>query len=205
VETQYNIIVQHAFNQFKQFGFKNVTMDEIARQVGISKKTLYELFTDKDNLVYEAVKWMIDDNQHKTDEIFSKSKNAIEQLVNIMDMMETMIKGMNPVCFMEMQRFFPKAYGYLNQHKESCVIHHLKQNLLQGIKEELFRPEINTDIIAQFRLETSFLIFQSVIFPPEKFEILNVNIQIFEHYMYGIATLKGHKLISKYITNHAKN
>jgi AcrR family transcriptional regulator len=202
-DIQLNILHQ-AFTQFKQFGFKNVTMDDLARNIGISKKTIYENFKDKEELVFEVIKNMTNTNQRKIDEASKKSINAIEQLMKIIAIMAEMIQGMNVVCFMDLQRYYPKAYEYLEKHRHDCMKRDVTQNLLQGVEEGLFRKEIDVEIISIFRMESAMLIFKSNLFNNIKHDILKINNELFAHYMYGIATIKGHKLIDKYYNKEAE-
>ncbi len=192
------IIIQ-AFDQFRIYGFKSVTMDDLARQIGVSKKTLYELFEDKDELVLESVKYMLLDNQKKTEEAFANSKNAVEQIIKILQLMEAMVRGMNMVCYMDMQKYYPTALKYLTNHKRDFLYKCISNNLKQGIEEGLYRDDIDIEIISKFRMESALIVFQSNIFPQDKYDIVKVNTQIFANYMYGIASIKGHKLITKHV------
>ncbi len=199
MQDQKQEIVLGAFKQFKMLGFKSVTMDDIARKIGISKKTLYELFKDKDELVLECIKYMLNDNQVQTEQAFKNSTNAIDQVINILVIMEKMIRGMNPVCYLDLQRFYPSAAKYLNEHKESFMFQCISDNLKQGIQEGLYREDIDIDIISRFRMESALIVFQHDLFPQETYDIVKVNTQIFAHYMYGIASGKGHKMIESYL------
>lgn len=203
LEQKQDIIIS-AYNQFKQFGFKSVTMDDIARHTGVSKKTLYTLFEDKDELVLESVKYMLDTNQCETEDAFKNSKNAIEQIISILVIMEKMVRGMNLVCYVDLQRHYSEAYKYLQKHKESYLFQCISDNLRQGIAEGLYRDDIDIEIISRFRMESALIVFQNNVFPQEKYDIVKVNTQIFANYMYGVATLKGHKLISTYLTKLIK-
>jgi AcrR family transcriptional regulator len=204
VQEQRTHLIAAAYNQFRQFGFKAVTMDDIARHSGVSKKTLYELFTDKDELVLESIRHMLHENQCHTDEVFRTSKHAVEQIVHILVQMEKMVRGMNPVCYVDLQRHYPEAYKYLNTHKETYLYQCISENLRQGIDEGLYRPDINIPVISRFRMESALIVFQYNLFPQDTYDIVEVNKQIFAHYMYGIASLKGHKLISSYLKKYSK-
>lgn len=179
-------------------------MDDIARGAGVSKKTLYELFQDKDELVLESVKYMLDVNQCETQEAFRASGNAVEQIIAILYIMEKMVRGMNLVCYIDLQRHYPQAFKYLQEHKEVYLYKYISDNLRQGISEGLYREDVDVAIIARFRMESALLVFQNNLFPQETYDSVKVNTQIFYHYMYGIATLKGHKLITKFIATHSK-
>lgn len=180
-------------------------MDDIARTTGISKKTLYALFEDKDELVLESVRFMLAQNQCETEKVFAESKNAIEQIISILVIMERMVRGMNLVCYVDLQRHYPEAYKYLQKHKETYLFECISNNLKQGIEEGYYREDIDIEIMSKFRMESALIVFQNNIFPQENYDIVKVNKQIFAHYMYGIASLKGHKLISSYLTKLNSN
>lgn len=196
---QKELIVKSAFQQFKQYGFKSVTVDDIARTAGISKKTLYELFADKDELVIESVKYMIQCQQCLFDATVEKKYNAIEQLIQLISIMEEMIQGMNIVAYMDLQRYYPKAFQYLENHRHQHMLRDIVTNLRQGIEEGLYRSNIDVEIISRFRMESAMMIFHSAMYTGSKQDLAKVNNEIFAHYMYGLATAKGHKLIEKYL------
>ena len=179
-------------------------MDDLAKAIGVSKKTIYEKFKDKDELVLESVKYMLLDNQEKTEEAYKNSKNAIEQLISILQLMENMIRGLNMVCYIDMQKFYPKAFQYLQEHKKSFLSKCIVENLNQGIKENLYREDLNVEIVAKYRMESAMIVFQNNAFPQNEYDIVKVNAEVFLIYMYGITTEKGHKLISKYFNKKNK-
>lgn len=199
MEEQRDTIVNIALKQFKQYGFKSVTMDDVARHAGVSKKTLYALFQDKDDLVLATVQCLIDSKQCRFDESMRAKINAIEQLIQIISIMEEMVQDMNIICFVDLQRYYPKAFAYLENHRQEHMLKDIVQNLKQGIEEGLYREDINIDIISSYRMETAMMIFHTSLYQQHKHDIVTVNHELFSHYMYGIATVKGHKLISKYL------
>lgn len=198
---QQHQIIFKSYQLFRQYGFKSVTMDDIARNIGVSKKTLYELFTDKDELVLEAVKFMLKDNQDKTDEVFASAKNAMEQIVGVLQLMEQMVRGLNMVCYIDLQKFYNTAYNYLQKHKQEYLYDCIVKNLQRGIHEGFYREDIDINIIAKYRMESALLVFQNNLFPQHEYDIVKVNYQIFAHFIYGISTLKGHKLFSKILNS----
>lgn len=202
MEEQKLHILQIAFALFKQLGFKSVTVDDIARQAGISKKTLYEHFENKDELVLEAIKLVMGKNQQETEAICKSAVNAVEELVGILLNMSQMIQGMNVICFSDMQRYYPESFQYMEDHKQQVILKCIMDNLHRGIREELYRPELNVEVVSKFRLASTFMVFQYPLYDYTKISVLEVNKELFVHYMYGIASAKGHKLITKYIDKH---
>ena len=197
-------IIKASYNQFRQLGFKNVTMDDLARQIGISKKTLYEQFENKDELVLESIKFMLETNRIETDAALKSSKNAIEQLISLITIMEKMLRGLNLVCYMDLQRYYPAAYQYLEAFKREHMLTDIIENLKQGITEGLYRNDVNIEVVSRFRLESAMIVFHNNVYPQDKFNIVEVNNELFVHYMYGIASIKGHKLINKYLNKETE-
>ncbi len=192
-------IIEQAFGTFKQRGFKNVTMDDISRQVGISKKTLYELFKHKDDLVEAVVQFVINDNTCQLNNAAEPKKNAIEHNIQMMLYLDRFVGGMNPVCFIDLQRYYPMAFQLLTQHRTQFVEQSILQNLQQGIEEGLYRPNIDVAIIARYRTESIFLVIQQQWFVNLDYDASRINSQIFIHYLYGLCTLKGHEILSELI------
>ncbi len=198
-------IQQKARELFMRYGFRSVTMDEIAARLGVSKKTIYQFFEDKDEIVEAIMNVEIAYMQTECKKQIPESENAIEELVKNMDSMEAVIDSMNPQILYDLEKFYPETFIKFRKHKESFLLDVIKKNLQRGIHEELYRSEINIDIIARFRLESSFLPFNQNVFPYGKYNVLEVSNEIYYQYVHGIATSKGKKLIEKYIQQHKKN
>ena len=183
---------------FRRLGIRSVTMDDIASQLGISKKTIYLYYSDKDEIVDAVVTNIITDNRNTCEHDRSIAKNAIEEVFFMMDMTKKMFEDMNPSILYDLERNHPSPFQKFLQHKHNYIYEAMKDNLTRGIREELYRKEINIEIIARMRLETMMLSFDQAVYPKAKYNLLDVEQQVIQHYLYGIASLKGHKLILKY-------
>lgn len=198
-------IQQKAKELFLRYGFRSVTMDEIAGQLGVSKKTLYHFFADKDELVEAVMETEMHCMQSECLKQSHESENAIEELFRDMDTMEVMVSAMNPQLLFDLEKFYPKTFEKFKKHKHGFLLDLIKKNLQRGIKEDLFRSDMNIDIIAKFRLESGFIIFNKDLFPYGKYSLLDVAFEIYNHYIHGISTAKGKRLIEKYIHQREKN
>ena len=198
-------IQQKARELFMRYGFRSVTMDEIAGQLGISKKTVYQFFEDKDGLVEAVMQKEMDYMHTECLRQLHESDNAIEEVFKDMDCMEEVIDSMNPQIIFDLEKFYPKTFEKFKKHKNTFLLDIIKKNLQRGITEDLYRNDINIDIVARFRLESSFLAFNQEIYPFGKYNLLDVSNEIYFLYMHGIATTKGKKLIDKYIQQRQKN
>jgi len=191
-------IKQKADELFRSYGIKSVTMDEIASRVGVSKKTIYQSFTDKDQLVDEVIGELLTYNQACCTKDKAKSLNAVHEVFLALEMVKQMFDNMNPAILHDMERNHPATFQKFLLHKNKFLFQVIKENIERGKKEELYREDINTDVIAKIRLETMMLPFNQEIFPKNKFNLVELEQQLMEHFLFGVTTMKGHKLILKY-------
>jgi len=198
-------IRQKADELFRRYGIRSVTMDEIAAQLGISKKTIYQYYADKDQLV-DAVAV---DEIHYSQECCLKdaeaSANAIEEIFRVMEFVEVMFRNMNPSMLHDLEKYHPIGYRKFLEHKNKFLFEMIRKNIERGIAEELYRPEIDLEIMTRYRLESMMLAFNPALFPSPKFNLVKLQQEILEHFLYGLATLKGYKLILKYKKQRLNN
>ena len=164
-------IKQKADELYRRYGVKSVTMDEIATQLGVSKKTIYQCFSDKNELVDAVIADILEINREFCISSSGKAQNAIHEVFLAMESLESMFANMNSVILFDIER---------------------------GKKEELYRNELNTEIIAKVRLECIILPFSEKLFPQNQFPLAFLHQQLIEFFLFGMATPKGYKLITKY-------
>ncbi|MDQ6756317.1 MAG: TetR/AcrR family transcriptional regulator [Bacteroidota bacterium] len=191
-------IKQKADELFRRYGIKSVTMDEIARKLGVSKKTIYQSFSDKDALVDEVVGDLLVYNQACCNKDKANATDAIHEVFLAMEMVQKMFEDMNPAILYDMERNHPATFQKFLLHKNKFLFQIIKENIERGKREELYRADVNTDVIAKIRLETMLLPFNQEIFPKNKFNLVELEKQMIEYYLFGIASMKGYKLILKY-------
>jgi TetR/AcrR family transcriptional regulator, cholesterol catabolism regulator len=177
-------ILHKAEEMFMQYGIRSVSMDDIANQLGMSKKTLYQYFADKDELVTGVVDGHITEMQH---EIFITMERILEEFSN-----------MNPMLLYDLEKFHFKAYQRFREHKDKFILKLIRDNIEWGIKDELYRTNINVDVMSKYRNESMMIPFNVSLFSPGKYNLAATSELILENFTYGLATIKGHKLIQKY-------
>ncbi|WP_290790675.1 TetR/AcrR family transcriptional regulator [Flavihumibacter sp. UBA7668] len=183
---------------FMKYGIRSVSMDDIASEMGISKKTIYQYFADKEELVLEVIDCKIGESQGQCDKDKESAENAIDEMFKAMEMVEQMFRSMNPSVLLDLKKYHPKAYEKFLQHKNDYIYNTIRDNLIRGIQEELYRPELNIDIIARFRIESMLMPLDPVFYSGNKLTLADVEQQIIEHYLFGIVSMKGYRLVLKY-------
>ena len=192
-------IIEESDKLFCQYGFKSVTMDDIANHLGMSKKTIYQNFADKNELVDILIADKLGNQSCKMNDCAKNAKNAIHEIfLTIADIKELM-GALNPKLFYDLQKYHPKAWLKFRNFKEKNLLITIHNNLKRGIEEGLYRSEINVDILSQLRLDHSSIVFQEHDhYTMNKYNIAQVIIEITEHFLYGISNEKGLALIATY-------
>ena len=191
-------IQKAAHDLVMQYSIRSVSMDDIAANLGMSKKTIYQYFKDKDELVEAVVDDIIETNQCACNDDIDKAENAVHEIFLVMDMMAEMFKSMNPSILYDMQKYHPVAFGKFKKHKNEFLYNVCIQNLQRGVKEELYRPEIAIDILCRYRVETMFIPFNPEFQQSLKHGLAKIEEEIIVHFLFGLVSLKGYKLIIKY-------
>ncbi len=183
---------------FMKYGIRSVSMDDIARHLGISKKTLYQHFADKDELVMHMSQVHLERDLKEYSEIAASSKNSIEELNRISHCLKRDMEDLNPSLLFDLQKYHPKAWNLWQNFKEKFIKESVMRNITQGQKEGYFRPEINPSIIAIMRVLLIEASFNPEIFNKDKFNFVEVQTHMFEFFVHGLCTEKGKKLYQKY-------
>jgi TetR/AcrR family transcriptional regulator, cholesterol catabolism regulator len=192
-------IIEEATKQFMLYGIRNVTMDDLATSLGISKRTVYETFTDKTELVHKCLETLKQKHEEKTREIITSSRNVI---ITIFTFMKEGIKSMtsiNPVFFLDMQKLYPGTWNCLSEENAKKTFDLSKELLERGVKEGLFRQNINIPIVAKLFHEQMNLLADEKIFPRDEFNYADVFQSLTINFMRGISTNKGIELIDEII------
>ena len=195
-------IIQGGEELFLQAGIKSVTMDDIARHLGMSKKTIYHFFNDKNDLVIALVKKKLEEDECQINKIIEESANVIEEMINMMKCSEEIFSRINPIVIHDMQKYHPDAWSEFQKFKADVLVKTLEELLTKGIKQGFIRPEIDVKILAKMRVNQVEMGFNASIFPVAQFSTWRVQYQLLEHFNYGICTIKGHKLLDQYKNVH---
>lgn len=183
---------------FSRYGIKSVTMDDIAKHLSMSKKTIYHFFRDKNEVVHQLMQKGVEKNIHDFTRIANNSKNVVEEVFSHMKQMHQMLGKVNPNMFYDMKKYHPQSWLLFQQFKADFIIGQVRKTLLRGIEEGYVRKDINVDVMARLRVEEIDFGFNPDVFPFDKFRIIDVQLSLAEHFLYGVCTLKGHKLINKH-------
>ncbi len=187
----YNKIIEKATEMYLTFGFKSVTMDDIASKMGISKKTIYQHFANKTDLVEAVTMNLFETISCGIDEIVTLNQNPIEELFAIKNFVMQNLKNESASPIYQLQKYYPQVHETLKSRQFAkmgdCVI----ENLKKGIDQELFRTDINLELIARFYFAGMSSIKDAELFNPIQFSMKQVQETYLEYHLRGISTSKG--------------
>lgn len=198
-------IREKADELFMQLGTRNVSMDDIARELGMSKKTIYQYYSDKDELVNAVLDFTLDKMKRECDECYAQGKDAVHELILTMELLAEQFRNMNPIILHDLEKNHSNAFKKFLNYKHEYLYTVVRENMKRGISEGLFREDLNIDVISKFRLESMMMPFNTQLFPTSKYNFVEVVQIIMEHYMFGMASTKGHALIEKYKAERKKS
>lgn len=198
-------IIAKAREQFFRYGVKSVTMDDIARELGISKKTIYQHFEDKDAIVYQLMVGEMAQDKCEWDALEKSSSNVIEKIVKSMDIISKVFAEINPSTFFDIKKYHPKTWQLFQEHKQNFIMESIRKELLQGIEQGFFRTDTKVEILARMRMEQIEMGFDPQLFPTSKFNLIEVELTMLDHFIRGILTSKGLEMYEEFMQNALSN
>jgi len=192
-------IAAGASELFHKYGIRSVSMDDIARNLSMSKKTLYQYYKDKDELVTVGIKQHMEMEKSEYDEIFQNAHDAIEELALVSRCIRKNLKDINSSLLFDLQKYHPKAWSIWKDFKNHYIKDSIAKNIERGMSEGHFRAEIDPETLAILRVEQIEMGFDNRIFPSDKFNFREVQMICLDHFIHGIVTEEGRKLFQEYL------
>lgn len=184
-------ILEIATEQFARFGVRAITMEDIARQAGISKKTIYQEFEDKRDLVKEVFSNILEEDRRRLAFIMESEDGVIEHLVQTSKMMRERLSSINPMVILEVQKYFPEAWRMFETFKDNTIQSDLVNVLEKGKELGYFRNEIDSQILAKVRMNQVTSAFEPTNFTNPEFNFVEEQMVLLDHFLHGIFTDKG--------------
>lgn len=184
---------------FLKYGFKSVGVDDIAKELGISKKTLYQEFKDKNEIINEAVKRFVDNEEEHSLAACQQSENAIDEIISIAKVMSQKFDVIHTSVMFELEKYYPEAWKAIQNHKNQFVFSCIKNNLERGIKENLYRDNMNTNIIARLFVNKIELFTDSSVFGDERYSFGEIYLEMMRYHIRGIANENGRNYLKERI------
>jgi AcrR family transcriptional regulator len=182
---------------FRKYGLKSITMDDISREVGISKKTLYLFVTDKTDLVNKVVESELLHSKDCYESVVSYGRNAISELFEVNRFMVEMMKRNSPSFEYDLKKHYPEAYQKILVTRRKGMYEAILANLKRGKAEGFYRDEMNEEIITKLQISRIENIYSDTMFSIEEFSTENIFKEYIIYHIRGIANAKGIKYLEE--------
>lgn len=203
-EKQLEIIEKSAL-LFLKNGIKSVTMDDLAKELGVSKKTIYKYFDDKNDLVTKIVEIKTSFDREACKQARCESENAIDALFRISEFVSGMMKDVHSSVFFDLQKYHRDAWEVMENHKYSFVKSQIKENIERGQNEGLYISTLNSEVIAAIYISTMNGLFDGATFDLNKFQFKQIFDEIIYFQIRGIANEEGLKYLNNRIKKRKEN
>ncbi|MBL7799503.1 MAG: TetR/AcrR family transcriptional regulator [Chitinophagales bacterium] len=182
---------------FIKYGLKNLTMDEIARELGMSKKTIYQYCENKADLIEKSMRAHIKKEECDLVLIEGKAKNAIDETLLMFEYIMDHIRGVSGNMIYEMQKYYPKAYALFNEYTECQIQTKISKNLARGIEEGFYRSDMNPDIVSKIYISAVVFLFDQKLFPVKQYAFPDLYREFMTYHLHGILSVKGLKYVEQ--------
>lgn len=186
-------ILKKTFDLIMKYGIKSVRMDDISSSIGISKKTIYQYFENKRSLISEVVEDHIKNNEKNIVSIIAKSKNAIDEIIDIGKHILTFLKGLSPSMIYDTQKYYPKQWEKVNNQHLNFFRGIIESNIARGQREGLYYEDINPEIISRLYVNQTLAIADESIFPSNQYDRGELYKTLVTYHVRGLMTNKGRK------------
>ncbi|MFK7872434.1 MAG: TetR/AcrR family transcriptional regulator [Oligoflexales bacterium] len=188
-------ILQKAADMFLNLGFKSVTMDDIAKELGMSKKTIYAHFSTKLKLVHAATFFVLDHINETIDSVCSGNYNPIEEIFTIKSMVHDQLKNEKSSPTYQLQKYYPKIFREVKEKQFDCVNVCIVENLKRGIEQGYYRKDIDIELVSRFYFSGNMSLTNYELYPLEVYAISELKDAFLEYHIRAIATEKGMNIL----------
>lgn len=191
-------IINKAKEMFLRLAFKSITMDDIASEIGISKKTIYKYFSNKDILIENTIELAFSEVQEIIIKIENLNLNAIEENFEIKRMFREMFKSAESSPIYQLKKHYPEIYNKVLTQQVSICEDCFRQNIIKGINEGLYRENLDIDNYVKFYYTLIFNINENTMLENDAHEL---EVKALEYHIRAMATLAGIIELEKHLKN----
>ncbi|MCB0479781.1 MAG: TetR/AcrR family transcriptional regulator [Flavobacteriales bacterium] len=204
MDEKFETILMGALKVFMTYGIRSVTMDDLAKHMGISKKTLYRYVTDKNDLVIKGIEYHQQLEMCALEACVSKNLNAIDENFEISKVIVDQLQNIHPSVMFDLEKYYPEAMATFDQYKKTVVKHWVEDNMRRGIEEGLYRKDLNIPVLTGMYLARINDFFNADLFP-KGVSFSDIYLEIFRYHIRGLASEKGVKYLQDKVKKELSN
>jgi AcrR family transcriptional regulator len=184
-------LLERSSSVFMKYGLKSVTMDDLCREIGVSKKTIYKYFEDKNDLVLSIIQFKIEIDKQACEGCMNGAENAIDELIGISRFVIEQMGNINPSVFLDLKKHYPQAWKRMHDHKWEFVLNNIRENIIRGKEQNLYRENLNPEIISRFYVSSMDAMMDGEVYPYPEFKTDQILTEILRFHIRGLANDNG--------------
>lgn len=194
-------ILEAAYSLFKRYGIRSVTMSDIAKTLGISKKTLYVHIENKRDLIDKIMTAAIQEERANCLNIQEVSSNALEELLKMSLYVQKDIININPSLIFDLQKYHYPVWERMNHFHMEEMVNMIEDNLARGVKEGVYRSDVELGLISRLFVGLGNLITNLELFPPDQFSTQTIYKKLIKYHIHGIVSEQGRQLLPELLAS----
>lgn len=198
MDTKHQILTK-AESLFMRYGIKSVTMDDLAREMGMSKKTLYQYVSNKADLIENIFQHKIEEEQKMMAQYKAESTDAIDEILKIARHVIRELRQFSPSVMYDLQKYYRGTYRQMEAFHTRHIIKMIRENIERGMKEGVYRSNLSPDILSKLYVAKSSLVADQELFPLQQYNIEQLFKEHIIYHIYGVASPKGLKIFEEYL------
>lgn len=186
-------ILNSALSMYSKYGIKSITMDDLCRELGISKKTLYQHVEDKNDLIRKVIDYEIDLQRKAMEKMFRSEMNAIDELMHVNKQIHLSQSIHSPTFYFDLKKYYPPIYNEWVEYKRKKLYEMIMRNLKKGVSEGLYRQDMDAHIISRLHVARVEMLHASGIIEEDELSTTRFIDEIFRYHIHGICNDEGLK------------
>lgn len=198
MDTKHQILTK-AESLFMRYGIKSVTMDDLAREMGMSKKTLYQYVSHKADLIENIFQLKIEEEQKMMAKYKAESTDAIDEILKIARHVIRELRQFSPSVMYDLQKYYRSTYRQMEAFHTRHIIKMIRENIERGMEEGVYRSNLSPDILSKLYVAKSSLVADQELFPLQQYNIEQLFKEHIIYHIYGVASPKGLRIFEQYL------
>lgn len=193
MESQEYDLYRRTTDVYMKNGIKNITMDDMAKELKVSKKTLYKYVKDRPELASKSMEWKLAFDKKTVNDIVAKNLNAVEELCEISNFYCSNLVKMHPSLHFDLEKYYHDAWSQFIEYRNGFLYNTMLSNIKKGIKDGSYRNNFDIEVIVTLYIMKVDMVFDPRIFPVSKFKFAEVYIEMVKYHLSGIVSEQGLK------------
>lgn len=173
-------------------------MDDVAKELGMSKKTIYQFVENKAELVKLTMEQYLAEERTQLEAILKTSKNSVDEMIQMVVYFFNQVREFNPSALNDLQKYYPETWAIYNEYRFDFMLRMLTKNMEDGIEQGLYRNDLNSNTIAKIYIGTIDVLINQQFFPIKKYVFIDTYKEYLNYHLRGIVSAKGLKYLEQH-------